>query len=119
MFQVASKQKAKAAETVEKIRKNVKADHPELLWAQCYTAIEEFNRADECYREALKKWPDDLTVRVAVIGYCERTGRRAEAEFSLRRVLKRDPRIGWATRKLALLLAAHHRHRAAWDEASR
>ena len=37
----------------------------------------------------------------------------------LRKVLERDPALGWATRKLALLRASRRNDRPAWDEALR
>ena len=76
-------------------------------------------RAEQFIREALKKWPEDLAVRSAAVDYCEQTGRQSEAEAMLRKVLERDPALGWATRKLALLRASRRNDRPAWDEALR
>lgn len=117
MLQVSQKQTAQAAATVAEIRKQVKSDRPELLWAQCYRVVGDQRQAEACYREALKRWPDDVAVRTAAIAFYEQTGRRAEAEESLRHVHKLDPALGWATRKLAVLLAARSGDVGAWDEA--
>ena len=49
MLQISQKQTAEAAATVEQIRQNVENPYPELLWGQCYRAIGDVRRADECY----------------------------------------------------------------------
>jgi tetratricopeptide (TPR) repeat protein len=119
MLQVSQKQRDQAAATVAEIRKQVKSDRPELLWAQCYRVVGDLRQAEACYGEALKRWPDDIAVRTAAIAFYEQTGRRGAAEESLRHVRKLDPALGWATRKLALLLAGRKGDVGAWDEALR
>ena len=119
MFQVGRKQARDAAATVAQIRREVMTDRPELLWAQCYRAIGDAERADACYKQALRRWPGDLAVSRSAIDFYERAGRREDAEAVLRQVLGRDPALGWAGRKLALSLSGHVNDRAAWREALR
>jgi tetratricopeptide (TPR) repeat protein len=117
MLQISQKQTAAAADTVEQIRQNVENPYPELLWGQCYRVIGDVRRADECYREAMKRWPSDIGVLSAEITYFDQTGRRDEVETLLKQVRRLDPSATWATRKLAFSLASHTGNRAAWDEA--
>ncbi len=119
MLQVYQRRLDDAVKTVDAMRKHAKAEFPELLWAQCYRVAEDYPRADEFYREALRKWPDQLPVRIAVITYCEQTNRRAEAERMLRKVVENDPALTWATHRLALSLASHTGDLGAWSEALR
>lgn len=116
MLQVSQKQQ-EAAATVEEIRRQVKTDKPELLWAQCYRVVGNLAKADASYRDALKRWPNDVAVGTAAVAYFEQTGRRHEAEAVLRQLHKTDPALGWATRKLALLLAGRTGDLDAWNEA--
>jgi tetratricopeptide (TPR) repeat protein len=108
-----------AAATVAQIRRKVMTDRPGLLWAQCYRAIGDAEQADACYKQALRRWPEDLAVSRSAIDFYERAGRREDAEAVLRQVLGRDPALGWAGRKLALSLSRHVNDRAAWQEALR
>ncbi|WP_406701323.1 tetratricopeptide repeat protein (plasmid) [Singulisphaera sp. Ch08] len=117
MLQVSQRNLKEAAVTVEQIRERVKTARPELLWAQCYRVVDNNDRANACYQDALKRWPDDVAVHSAAIGFFEQTNRKAEAEASLRHVLKLDPALGWASRKLALILASREGDVTAWDEA--
>ncbi len=117
MFLIGQKRLKEAAAVVEQIRTQVKTDRPELLAAQCYQAVGDPRRAHECYQAALKRWPDDLAVRGAAIRFFEETDRKDEAEASLRYLLKSDPELGWALRKLAVSLAGHTAEPAAWAEA--
>lgn len=117
MLQVSQGRKTRAVETVAQIRSKVETKYPELLWAQCYRAVGDDRRAADCFREALKRGPDDLGVLGAAVAYYEQTGRRKEAEDALRSVLRHDPSHGPAVRKLALSRANHPGDRAAWDEA--
>ena len=117
MFLIGQKRMKEAAAAVEQIRTQVKTDRPELLGAQCYQVVGDLRRANECYQAAVLRWPDDLAVRVAAIRFYEETDRKAEAEASLRDLLKPDPELGWAMRKLATSLAGHTAEPAAWAEA--
>jgi tetratricopeptide (TPR) repeat protein len=117
MFLVGQKRMKDAAAVVEQIHTQVKTDRPGLLEAQCYQVAGDPRRSYECYQAALARWPDDLAVRVAAIQFAEETDRRAEAEALLRDLLKHDPELGWATRKLATALAGHAADPAAWAEA--
>ena len=117
MSQLAQKKHAEAAATVEKMRARVRTDLPELLWAMCYQALGDGARAEAAYRDALGRWPDDVRVRMAAIGFYELTGRLGEAEASLRHMLRKDPSLSWAVRKLALILADRGRDLPSWQEA--
>ena len=117
MFQVGQGQSQAAADTVEQIRARVKTDLPELLWAMCYRVSGQISKADDAFRAAIKKWPDDTRVRLAAISFYETTGRNGEAEASLRHLLSRDPSMAYAVRKLALLLSFRPNDNAAWQEA--
>ena len=59
MLQVSQNRMKEAVETVEQIRKNVRVERPELLWAQCYRIAAKFPEAEQFYREALRKWPNE------------------------------------------------------------
>jgi tetratricopeptide (TPR) repeat protein len=117
MFLVAQKRLKEAAATVEQIRTRVKTDRPDLLFAQCYRVAGDPCRASECYQRALEHWPDDVAVRIAAIRFYEETNRKTAAEASLRYLLKRDPELAWAARRLAASLASHTADPAAWREA--
>jgi tetratricopeptide (TPR) repeat protein len=117
MFQISQKELPAAAATVELMKTKVKTERPELLWATCYRVLGKQNLADEAFTEALKKWPDDMRVRQAAIDYFESTNRLELAEQSLRHVLKINPNLDWARRRLALLLSARTNDIPAWNEA--
>ncbi len=117
MFQVGQGQTQAALDTVEQIRARVKTDLPELLWAMCYRVSGQTSKADDAFRAAIRKWPDDTRVRLAAINFYETAGRLGEAEASLRHLLLRDPTMAYAIRKLATLLSARTNDNAAWQEA--
>ena len=117
MLQVNAGNKAAAAETVEQIRQNVKTDRPELLMGQCYRAIGDLSRAAENFAAAVQRWPEDVNVLSAAVTFYDQTGRRDDAEETLRLARRRDPSSVWANQKLALSLASHRLDRPAWDEA--
>jgi len=117
MLQVSQKRFKDAESTVEKIKTHVKVPQPEILWAQCYRVVGKLEQAEASYQAALQRYPDQINVRSAAVAYFEETGRSAEAEASLRHVLKLDPAQGWASRKLALLLANRQGDISAWNEA--
>jgi tetratricopeptide (TPR) repeat protein len=117
MFLVGQKRMKEATVAVEQIRTHVRTDRPELLLAQCYHVAGDSRRAGECYQAALARWPDDLAVRSAAIRFYEDMDRKTEAEAVLRDLLKHDPELAWATRKLATSLAGHAADPAAWHEA--
>ena len=117
MLQISQRKTAEAAAVVEQIRDQVEADNKDLLLAQCYRAVGSLRRADESFREALRKAPNDTTVQAAAITFYEQVGRVDDAESALRAMVRRDRNNSWATRKLALLLANRPRNRTAWEEA--
>ena len=117
MLQLSLRQADEAVATVERIRKQVATDYPELLWAVCYRVIGDARRADDCYQAAIKRWPDELGVLLSAISFYEETGRRDDAEAGLRIILRRDKGNPSAARRLAQSLASHAGNRAAWEEA--
>ncbi|WP_422931941.1 tetratricopeptide repeat protein [Singulisphaera sp. PoT] len=117
MLQASRKEMKDARETIEMIRGRVKSNRPELLMAQCFRAIDDFDQADNQLQAALKKYPEDLSVLSAAVKLYEQMGRIGDVEAALRQILKVDPQLSWATRTLALSLANHPGDRAAWDEA--
>lgn len=117
MLQVARKQIDAANATVEQIRARVKTDNPELLWALCYRVVGNGKKADEAFQAALQRSPDEQRVLLAAISFYESSGRLVEAEKALRHLLKLDPTMGWANRKLALILADKPKDAGAWKEA--
>ncbi len=117
MLQINAKDPAAASETIEQIRRNVKTDRPEMLLAQCYRATGDLRKAAASFQDAIQRWPDDFSVLGAAVSFYEQVGLRGEAEETLRQIRRRDTSNTWATRKLALSLAAHPNDRPAWDEA--
>lgn len=117
MLQINQHKTAEAAATVEQIRDKVETPNKDLMLAQCYRAIGNLRRADDSFREALRKSPNEPTVQAAAIIFYEQIGRVDDAESSLRAMIRRDKDNSWATRKLALLLANRSSNRPAWEEA--
>lgn len=118
MLQISQKKTAEAAQTVEQIRAQpIKVDIPELFWAQCYRAVGDFRKASDCYKEAIRRWPNEVTVLNSAVTFYEQLGRRDETEDALRQILRRNPTDGATKRKLALSLAGRIGNRPAWDEA--
>ena len=117
MFQIAQKEIPAALATIETMKRKVKTDRPELLWAMCYRAVGSNQFADESYKTALQRWPDDAKVRRAAVDYYESTGRADLAVESLRHLLKLTPGLDWVRRRLALILSARPNDSAAWSEA--
>lgn len=117
MLQISRKKMADAATTVETIKKQVNVAYPEIFWAQCYRAIGDIKNAEQCYDRAVVRWHDVPEVLASAAGFFEQNGRGQKAESALRALLKLDPASGWATRKLAVVLASRQGNRAAWDEA--
>ncbi len=117
MFQISQKKMDAATATIEAIKTQVKTDRPELLWATCYRVIGSRKQADEAYATALKRWPDDATVRRVAADYYEATGRIELTEQSLRHLLRVTPGLDWARRRLALIISARPNDPVAWTEA--
>jgi tetratricopeptide (TPR) repeat protein len=99
-----------AEKVIDQARSRLPKEKTALALAQCYEAIGRRDRADHEYQAALSAQPNDGPVLRAVASYYLRTGRTAEAETLLRRVLEgkgqtsdRD-RTG-ARRQLAMTLA--------------
>ena len=116
-FQVSQGRDADARATIDQVRTEVRATRPEFLWAQCYRIARDLPRAEELFREALRKWPDDPLVRQGAADFFEATGRPDEAVAVLRPVLAHDPADAGAARRLARLLSARPRTSPSWQEA--
>ncbi len=117
MLQLSRHKGADAAATVEQIRDKVQAENKELLLAHCYKALGNFPKAEESFRAAFRKAPNDANVQASAIAFYEQTGRADEAVASLRTLCRQQPTNSWATRKLATALATRKGNRASWDEA--
>lgn len=119
MFQISSREPAKAKATFEAMKGQVKvdADRAELLWAACYRVLGMKTEADAAYEAALARRPDDMRALQASAEYYEASGRGDLAEKSLRRMLKIRPGYDWPRRRLALILSARPNDPGAWGEA--
>ena len=102
MLQVNRRELGAAAETVERMRKQVKTEYPELLWSQCYRAVGKMREAVECNQEAVRRWPNEMGVLIPAVTFYEQIGRRDAAEETLRLIRRRDPLSVWARRKAAI-----------------
>lgn len=118
LFLAGQGQAEAAREAVEQIIQEVKnLDQPEFTFAQCWRLAGDRDRADEAFRAALAKWPDDPRVLREAVSYFENSDRTAEAERLLREAQKRAPAWPWVTRTLALLRSNHPGDPDAWREA--
>ncbi len=100
-----------AEAAVEELRAKLPARYAALPLAQCYEAAGRLDRADQMYKEALAKRPEDGATLVRVAMFDLRLNRQSEAESVLRRLLNsaRDLSFAdrdWARRELAMVLAA-------------
>jgi tetratricopeptide (TPR) repeat protein len=119
MFQIASREPAKAKATFEAMKAGVKvdADRAELLWAACYRVLGMKAEADTTYETALARRPDDMRTLQAAAEYYEASNRGDLAEKSLRQMLKIRPGYDWPRRRLALILSSRPNDPPAWGEA--
>jgi tetratricopeptide (TPR) repeat protein len=119
MFQIASRDTAKAKATFDAMKGRVKVDpdRAELLWAACYRVLGLKAEADAAYEAALARRPDDMRTLQAAAEYYEASGRGDLAEKSLRRMLKVRPGYDWPRRRLALILSNRPNDPPAWGEA--
>lgn len=106
MFQVSRGELEQARATLVEMKKKLRPERPELLWAACYRVLNMRPEADESFAAALSRWPDDPGVRQAAVEYYEATGRLDLAEASLRHLLAVRPGFDWARRRLALNLSS-------------
>ncbi len=117
MLQINRREIDAAAETVEQMRKQVKTEYPELLWAQCYRTVGKMREAVDCNQEAVRRWPNDMAVLMPAANFYEQIGRRDASEETLRLIRRRDPSSVWARRQLAMSLGSHVADRPSWEEA--
>jgi tetratricopeptide (TPR) repeat protein len=104
-------QKTKALAVIRQAERKLPEDSATLELAQCYEAVNELGRADQLFKAALDRHPNDLVVLRNVANFHLRTGDLASAEPYLRQIL--DPQSKatlddqtWARRGLALRLAS-------------
>jgi tetratricopeptide (TPR) repeat protein len=116
-FQAENGRRDAADQTIGRARAAVRTDRPELFEARCRWVAGDRPAADRAFREALARWPDDVTGRLTAASYFEETGRPADAIACLRAVLDRDPTHRPAARQLAVLLTAGTPDPDAWGRA--
>lgn len=117
ILQTQNKNKAGVEQTLRLIRESVKSDRPDLMLAQAYEVAGLPAEAEEFYGRAVKLFPDDTRTAQSAIEFYGRYGRKLEAETLLREMLKRNPNLNWAKRRLALSLSERVGDEAAWKEA--
>ena len=117
LFQAGRGETDEAIRTVEEMRKRVKHDRPEFLFAQAYRIAGDPKLAAEQYREALKKWPKDPEIGPIAANFFLSQGSVGDAEAVLQSVLKVDQKASWAARQLAMILSDRPRDAAAWKKA--
>ena len=119
IYQIFRGNSAEALKTIDRFRSGgFRGDSAELplLEARCRWVVGDVDRAAKLYAAAQAARPDDPAVNRAAIAFYGATGRFAEAEPALRRVLKADPAAAWATQTLARCLASRG-DLAGWTEA--
>jgi tetratricopeptide (TPR) repeat protein len=116
IMQTQNKNTAGVEKTLRLIREKVKSDRPDLMLAQAYEVAGLPAEAEEYYGKAVKLFPDDTRTAQSAIEYYGRYGRKIEAETLLREMLKRNPNLNWAKRRLALSLSERVGDEAAWKE---
>lgn len=116
-YQAARRRTDAAAATAAEARARVRTDRPGLLEARCAAAAGDRDRADAAFAAARAARPDDVETLLAAARHFEDSGRPAQAEEALARVLRLDPANRPAARQLATALAARAGGRAAWDRA--
>jgi len=109
-FYTETNQLDKAETAVARAEEKIPPENAAIALAQCYEAMNDTERAQKKYEEALAAEPGDpVTVRYAA-NFHLRTGNVAAAEELLGRLVDGDVAAGksdriWARRRLALLLA--------------
>ena len=116
LFQVGQKDTAGIKATIDRVAREYKGDHADLLVARCRWLAGEIPEATKLYDAALAKHPADVETLKAVAEFSEANGRSDKAEQVLRDALKLDPSASWANRWLAMLLSGRNRPDA-WAEA--
>jgi tetratricopeptide (TPR) repeat protein len=110
-YLAACNRKDEAEKAIDQARARLPKEKAALALAQCYEAIGRREQADQEYKTALSAQPEDISVIRAVTGFFQRTGRLAEAETLLGRILEgqlkasKDDRA-WTRRQLAIILAS-------------
>jgi len=109
-FYTETNQLDKAEKAMARAEEKIPPENAAIALAQCYEAMNDVERAQKKYEEALAAGPGDpVTVRYAA-NFHLRTGNVAAAEKLLERLVEGDVTAGksdriWARRRLALLLA--------------
>lgn len=101
-------QDSDAEDVREEMSHRLPAEQVPLALAVAYEVLAQWQRAEEQYRRALARTPDDVLVLQRAASFFVRLNRVEQAEPLLRRLLATDvPNVNqaWARRQLALLLA--------------
>jgi tetratricopeptide (TPR) repeat protein len=102
----ASHKKTRAvAQTIARVKAEVKFDPPALVEARCLWAAGDIPGADKAFADALAAKPSDVIVRTQAAKFYEQIGRLLEAEKCLTGVLKIDPNNRAASRQLAVVIS--------------
>jgi tetratricopeptide (TPR) repeat protein len=116
-YQAEHRRTQAVAETVARIKRQVKTDRPDLLEARCLWIAGDRAASDRAIDALLKARPDETDSLLLAAKYYEETGRTERAEQYLGRVLKRDPKNRPAARQLAVVLSSRLGNAEAWDGA--
>ncbi len=68
-----------AEAVIDQIRKNVESDKPSLLLARCYRLVGDREKVEELFRESVKLWPDDASIRCEAAAYFVQTEQDEQA----------------------------------------
>jgi len=117
VFQTQKINRDKAAETLKIIRERVKSDKADLMLAQAYDVAGLPTEADIHYKNAMRLFPEDTSTMQSALAFYTRLGQKLEMETILRGILKQNPNLNWAKRRLALSLSERTGNELAWNEA--
>lgn len=117
VFQTQKINRDKAAETLKIIRERVKSDKADLMLAQAYDVAGLPTEADTHYKNAMRLFPEDTSTMQSALAFYTRLGQKLEMETILRGILKQNPNLNWAKRRLALSLSERTGNELAWNEA--
>jgi tetratricopeptide (TPR) repeat protein len=115
-FEAAQGMKDVAIKNIERAALTYKGPRMELLLGRLYWLAGERETAVKILLDATNRYPDHLETLRVTSECLEASGKLAETDSLLRRVMLLDSSARWATRRLANLLA-NRRDPAAWSEA--
>jgi tetratricopeptide (TPR) repeat protein len=117
LIRLHASQKKEIDPTIRRAQERVKSVKPELIEALGRQAAGDFLKADQVFRQALEKFPDDNDVALQAASYFQETGRISVADVCLARILERDPGNRPAARSRAVMLATRVGTPEAWEQA--